>query len=427
MDNQQLQLAINWLELDIDMAQNAKAMVELLEDRRRAGRRQRRWWIRDWLLRRPIHGQYEALMAELCAENPAAYRNFVRIDPHMFQELLHVVGPRITKNTTWYRQSIDPGLKLAITLRYLATGDSYHTLMYGFRVAHNTICGIVRDVCEAIVSAYAEDVIQTPTEPEQWQAIAEQFTAKWQFPHTLGALDGKHVAIRCPKNGGSLYYNYKGYHSVVLMALVDADYKFRWVNIGAQGGCSDAQIWNQSELKKAIERGLIGMPTATPLPGDDKPMGYYIIADDAFGMKTWLMKPFSRRCLANDERIFNYRLSRARRVVENAFGILANRFRCLLSVMNQKPDTVHVIVLACVCLHNIMRVRYPGDQNPLMDQEDDDHQVIPGAWRDGVNMDDVQIPRGGNLDTFDAKQQRLYLKHYVNSPVGSVSWQNKMV
>lgn len=95
--------------------------------------------------------------------------------------------------------------------------------------------------------------------------------------------------------------------------------------------------------------------------------------------------------------------------------------------MYQKPETVHVIVLACVCLHNIMRVRYPGDQNPLLDQEDDDHQVIPGAWRDGVNMDDLQIPRGGYVDTFNAKQQRLYLKHYLNSPVGSVSWQNKMV
>ena len=138
------------------------------------------------------------------------------------------------------------------------------------------------------------------------------------------------------------------------------------------------------------------------------------------------MRPFSRRNLANDERIFNYRLSRAIRVVENAFGILANRFRCLLSVTNQKPDTVHDIELACICLHNIMRVRYPGDQNLLMDQEDDDHQVILGNWRDGVNMDDMQMTRGGNVDTFDAKQQRLYLKHYVNSPVGSVSWQNKM-
>lgn len=170
-----------------------------------------------------------------------------------------------------------------------------------------------------------------------------------------------------------MYYNYKGYHSIVLMALVDADYKFRWVNIGAQGEFSDAQIWNQSDLKQAIERGLMGLPTPTPFPGDDKPLGYYIIADDAFGMRTWLMKPFSRRCLSYEERIFNYRLSRSRRVVENAFGILANRFRCLLSVMNQEPETVHVIVFACVCLHNIMRMRYPGDQNLLLDQEDERH------------------------------------------------------
>ena len=167
----------------------------------------------------------------------------------MFQELLHVLGEIITKKRTWSRQTIDPGLRLAITLRYLATGDSYRTLMYGFRFAHNTISGIIRDVCKAIVATYAEDVINTPTDPEQWKVIAENFQAKWQFSHTLGALDGKHVAIRCPHNGGSLYYNYKGYHSVVLMPLVDADYKFRWVNFGAQGGCSDAQIWSQCALK----------------------------------------------------------------------------------------------------------------------------------------------------------------------------------
>ena len=93
------------------------------------------------------------------------------------------------------------------------------------------------------------------------------------------------------------------------------------------------------------------MSVASPLLCDEKPMGYYIIVDDAFCMKL-----FSRRGLANGKRIFNYPLSRARRVVDNDFCILANRFRCLLSVMNQEPDTVHLIVLACVCLHNIMRV-----------------------------------------------------------------------
>ena len=74
-------LAINWLDLDIDVVRNIRAVVELVEDRNGDNRRQRRWWTRDWILRRHIHGQYDALMAELIAENPGAYKKFVRIDP----------------------------------------------------------------------------------------------------------------------------------------------------------------------------------------------------------------------------------------------------------------------------------------------------------------------------------------------------------
>lgn len=112
MNNQQLMLALKLLELDI--SQNARAMIQAIQDQRRV-RRQRRWWTRDWLLRRPIHGQYEALMSEMYAEDPSAYRNFVQVDPLMFQELLHMVIPKIYKRNTWYRKSIDPGLRLAAT------------------------------------------------------------------------------------------------------------------------------------------------------------------------------------------------------------------------------------------------------------------------------------------------------------------------
>ena len=90
-------------------------------------------------------------MAELRFEIPEAFENFVRVDVQMFQELLHVLGVRITTKKTWSRQTIDPGLRLAITLRYLATGTV-------FRVPHNTIIGIIRDVCKAIVAIYAGDV-----------------------------------------------------------------------------------------------------------------------------------------------------------------------------------------------------------------------------------------------------------------------------
>ena len=68
-------------------------------------------------------------------------------------------------------------------------------------------------------------------------------------PHEVGALDGKHIAIKKPKKSGSEYFNYKGYFSLVLLALVDADYKFLWVNAAASGSSSDAQMKRRIEME----------------------------------------------------------------------------------------------------------------------------------------------------------------------------------
>ena len=140
---------------------------------------------------------------------------------------------------------------------------------------------------------------------------------------TPWGVDGKHVAIRCPKNGGSLYYNYKGFHSLILLVLVDAKYKFPWVDVGTNGSSSDAQIFNYCDLCSGIVDGNLDIPVADPLPGDDRGMPYFLIGDDPFSLRTWLMKQVSARGLHDEERIFNYRLSHARRVVENAFGIMS--------------------------------------------------------------------------------------------------------
>ena len=90
------------------------------------------------------------------------------------------------------------------------------------------------------------------------------------------------------------------------MALVDAYYKFIWVDLGANGSASDAVIFNHSEMKEVIENGTIGFPAADPFPKDDTPMPYFLIGDDAFPpLRTWLTKPFSRRNLLDAERIYN--------------------------------------------------------------------------------------------------------------------------
>ncbi|XP_052809631.1 uncharacterized protein LOC128238097 [Mya arenaria] len=192
--------------------------------------------------------------------------------------------------------------KLAITLRFLATGAKYQA-----------------------------EVWETPSTEDAWWEVAQQLQNKWNFPHCRGALDGKHIAIQKPPKSGTLYYNFKGFFCTVMLALVDAYYKFLWVDVGANGASSDAGIFNRSQLEPALRQGTLGLPPQDPLPNDDQDTPYFIVGDDAFPLRTYLMKPYSHRYLSRQERICNYRFSRGRRVVENAFGILANCFRCLLT------------------------------------------------------------------------------------------------
>ena len=127
-------------------------------------------------------------------------------------------------------------------------------------------------------------------------------------------------------------------------------------------------------LMRWIEDGRIGVLDPAPLTQDGRDVPYFILADDAFALKTWLMKPYGRRMLTREERIANYRISRGRRVVENAFGILVSRFRVMLITIELPPETVRDVVMTCVVLHNILRSQYQG-QHGGQEPGDDDHDV----------------------------------------------------
>ena len=217
----------------------------------------------------------------------------------------------------------------------------------------------------------------------------------------------------------ALYHNYKGFFSIVMLALVDGQYKFRWVDAGTAGSCSDAQIFNACQLKRRIEDGRIGFPDQAPITKGGRDVPYFILADDAFALKTWLMKPYGRRMLTREERIANYRISRARRVVENAFGILVSRFRVMLTTIELPPETVRDVVMTCVVLHNILRSQYQG-QHGGQEPGDDDDDNVPGDCRL------IGGAAGGGPDrnpAREAKRQRDYLKDYFNNE-GAVAWQD---
>ena len=129
---------------------------------------------------------------------------------------------------------------------------------------------------------------------QEWHEKVVQFDQRWNFHHAVGLLDGKHVAIRCPQQSGSIYYNYNDFYSVVILALVDADYRCLWVDVRSNGSCFDAQIVNECHLKKSIVDGTIGFPDADELQGDDRDTTYFIVADDVFALSTWF-KAFFRQ------------------------------------------------------------------------------------------------------------------------------------
>ena len=307
--------------------QRALAQYQQQQDERRRTRRPRSVWVRPYLQRRRDVGHYDNLMRELSLEGPVLYRSFTRLDEALFDEIVLRVTPILEKKTTFWREPLPVGLRVAVTLRFLATGESYKSLGYSFRVAPNTISVFVPPTCLAIINAYKDEVLQLPRTPEQWKKVAKLFEDRWHFPHTLGAIDGKHVRIRNPRLAGSHYYNYKRYYSIVLLALVDADYKFLFVDVGAVGSEGDAGIFAHSRLSRLFQAMQANIPPPEPLnlAPDAPPMEYFMVGDDAFALTSWMLKPFPSRGLTREDRIFNYRLSRARRVVENAFGILSNR------------------------------------------------------------------------------------------------------
>lgn len=259
---------------------------------------------------------------------------------------------------------------------------------------------------------------------------AKQFEEKWNFPHCVGALDGKHIVIQAPPGSGSQYYNYKGTHSIVLMALADANYKIIYANIGTNGRVSDGGVFNNCGLSRALQDNTLNLPPPEPLPGRSKQVPYVVVADDAFALKPYLMKPYPFRNQPGINRIYNYRLSRARRIVENVFGILASRFRILRKPITLAPEKVKIYTTTICVLHNFLMSRKESVNIYAPAGTFDDENEENGNWRNeslpGGNLLPLQNDNAHNYSVM-AKEIREEFRDYFISSEGEVSWQYKYI
>lgn len=297
--------------------------------------------------------------------------------------------------------------------RFLATGDSFRTIATSYRLGHSTVQSIIIQVCEAIIKNLMSLTMPKPI-TDQWKKIAEEFWDIWNFPNCIGALDGKHVTIQAPANSGSQFFNYKKMFSIVLLALVDAHYRFIAVDIGGYGKNSDGGLFANSKLGKALEKNKLNVPTDNALPNTQNVMPYVIVGDEAFPLKKYLLRPYPGSQILGDKskRIFNYRLSRARRVSENAFGILSQKFQLYNRRLKLKPENADKIILTTCILHNYIR-----DYNINVQDYALNHSTDTGLQN---------LPRQGGSAANTTFAVRDAFKDFFITEHGRVEWQDSI-
>lgn len=232
-----------------------------------------------------------------------------------------------------------------------------------------------------------------------------------------------------PPNSGSIYYNYKGTHSIVLMGIADAEYKLIYVDVGCNGRISDGGVFKKCSFNNAMQQNQLNIPEPKALPSRDIAVPYVLVADDAFAMKKNILKPYSIRNLTGMQRIFNYRLSRARRIIENVFGIMSARFRVLRKPIHLDANKTRKITLACCALHNFLMIRNKNlyAPNGSFDDYNNDGSIRAGEWRRDTTETTLHpIENETPYIADDAKKIREeYENYFVNE--GEIEWQYKQI
>ncbi|KAM4026827.1 uncharacterized protein ACNLHF_022691 [Anomaloglossus baeobatrachus] len=377
-------------------------------------KRRRRMWTREWLRKRSQFSHMR-LVRELQENNPHDFRNYLRMSEESFKLILESVKPYIQRQNTRMRAAVPAEERLAVTLRFLATGRSLQDLHFSAAISRPLLSTIIPETCNAIVRSL-RSYMQFPKTKEEWKKIASDFDHLWQFPNCGGALDEKHVRITQPGNSGSYFFNYKGYFSVIMMALVDANYEFITVEVGMNGRVSDGGVIEHTRFGQRLDNCELNLPPNSETRDN---LNFVFVSDEAFPLHANLVKPFPQKSFTVERRIFNYRLSRARRVVENAFGIMANRFRVFHTPMNMKLESIDYVVLACCVLHNFLRRRDAIGYCPpgFVDSVDPTNgEVELGEWRENDRTIAGLQPVVHGRTKDDAKACREKYCQYFNGP-----------
>ena len=323
-----------------------------------------------------------------------------RMTRQTFSLLHHHLCKNYEESTS--NNSISLKHKLSCVLNYLATGHSMTSTASDYLTSIAHISNAISEICQLIIDTL-QPLVFKPLTVKEFLNNAVEFQALRGFPHAVGAIDGKHIRMKNQSNMGSVYYNYKNFFSIILLAICDARQRFIYVDIGAPGSLPDGHVWKNSLLFRALEDGTMKLPEPSALPGTTVEAPYVFLGDEAFGLTTQMLVPFPGRSsgtLTPQQLNFNQHLSSSRLLIEHTFGILTAKWRIFHRPIEAKYETVKLITHACVCLHNFV-MEHEGPTKI-------DKQTIPTI---PVNMPPNVVP----VATNEAKKSRQIFSDFFKN------------
>ena len=162
-------------------------------------------------------------------------------------------------------------------------------LSFSFRIGKSTLSKVISETCQMIYECLKDKFLQPPETESDWGKIARSFEELWNMPNVIGSIDGKHIRIQCPKFSGTQFYNYKGFFSIVLLAVCDANYCFTLFDLGQYGSNNDSGILSNSVMGDLLENGKLRIPKSRIINENVGALPCYLLGDEIFPLKTWLM------------------------------------------------------------------------------------------------------------------------------------------
>ncbi|CAL9692929.1 unnamed protein product [Knipowitschia caucasica] len=305
---------------------------------------------------RPRTETGQGVLEQLLVED-SSFSSLIGLSRCQFEEVLRLVGEKLTLQDTNYRKSIPAATRLCIGLRFLRSGQHFHAVAETFRVALSSVCKIVPQVVAVLCSDLQGELC--PPSSQLWTTTEEEFRRRWDFPLCCGALDGRQVLLRSPPCSGSQS------SSVVILAVVDARGRFLQVEVGGLGRVSDEGLLESSMLGQALCENRLLLPPPATLPGGAHRglQPHVFVADDSFTLRSNIMRPFTGQAKRQGprRRVFNLRLTRALCPANTAFNRLAKHWGLFQRTLDVRPESAQMCVRATCLLHNLL-LRGEGEE-----------------------------------------------------------------